>query len=173
MRPRVTLAEVPASRRVVLDNLMQLYLHDFSEFAAIGSQCGEVAADGRFPYRWLDSFWQEAERVPLLVLVDERVAGFVLVNRWSALDRPLDHSVAEFFILRKYRRAGIGRSVAGLVFARYPGRWEVPVADYNRSALLFWPKAIAGAVAGPVEAHPGDGSRWAGTVFCFVSGQSR
>ena len=46
--------------------------------------------------------------MPFAVRADGHTAGFVLVNRWSALDQPLDYAVAEFFVLRKYRRAGVG-----------------------------------------------------------------
>jgi predicted acetyltransferase len=163
----VTLADVPVTRRVIIANLMQLYLHDFSEFAAIGTDHGEVAADGRFVYDWLGSYWQDAGRVPLTIQADGQLAGFTLVNRWSALNRPLDQSVAEFFVLRKYRRAKVGSRAAKLLFERFPGRWEVPVAWYNKPALAFWRKSVAAAIDGTVEERAGDGDRWAGTVLCF------
>jgi hypothetical protein len=90
---QVTADEVlPINRRHVLDALMQLYLHDFSEHASLGTSHGEIGEDGRFTYRWLDAYWQKPGRVPLLVRADGRIAGFVLVNQWSALDRPLDHA---------------------------------------------------------------------------------
>lgn len=92
----VTLTQVPVSQSRVIANLMQLYKYDFSEFAHIGSPYGEVGSDGRFVYDGLDSYWREEGRVPLTVRADDRLVGFILVNRWSALSRPLDHSVAEF-----------------------------------------------------------------------------
>jgi predicted acetyltransferase len=163
----VALAEVALAQGSTIANLMQLYLHDFSEFAEIGPDHGEVASDGRFVYDYLDSYWQEAGRIPLVIQADGRLAGFTLVNRWSALDRPLDHSVAEFFILREYRRAKVGLRAARSLFERLPGRWEVPVAWYNGPALSFWKRAIPAAVDGAIEEHAGDGKRWVGTVLCF------
>jgi predicted acetyltransferase len=162
----VALAEVALAERSTIANLMQLYLHDFSEFAEIGTDHGEVASDGRFGYDYL-SYWSEAGRIPLVIQADGGLAGFALVNRWSALDRPLDHSVAEFFILRKYRRAKVGLRAARILFERLPGRWEVPVAWYNEPALSFWRRAIPTAVDGAIEEHAGDGKRWIGTVLCF------
>ena len=106
---------------------------------------------------------------PLLIRADGRIAGFVLVNQWSALDRPLDHSVAEFFVLRKYRRARVGTRAAHLAFRQLPGRWEVPVASYNHGALAFWRHVVA-SLPMQAEEHVGDGQRWAGTVFCFDTG---
>jgi len=163
----VELTRFPVERRPVLTNLMQLYLHDFSEFAAIGTPYGEVGADGRFGYERLESYWETEERMPLAIEADGRPAGFVLVNRWSALDRPLDHAVAEFFVLRKYRRHGVGSRAARRLFASFPGRWEVAVAAYNRPALLFWRAAIRAATGREAAEVAGDGRRWTGTVFCF------
>jgi predicted acetyltransferase len=163
----VTLTQVPVSQSPIIANLMQLYKYDFSEFAQIGSPYGEVGSDGRFVYDGLDSYWREDGRIPLTVQADDRLAGFILVNRWSALSRKLDHSVAEFFVLRKYRLIGVGSRAARVLFERWPGRWEVPVASYNKPALFFWRKAIPASVDGTVEEYAGDGKRWVGTVLCF------
>src|SRR5580704_15638044 len=112
----VTLEKIPSSQCNVIENLIQLYLHDFSEFATVGSEYGEVGSDGRFAYRGLDSYWREDGRVPYVIRADDRLVGFALVNQWSALARPVDQAVAEFFILRKYQRIGIGRRAATGMF---------------------------------------------------------
>lgn len=143
---------VPTAGRPVLDHLLQLYLYDFSD---------------------LDSYWQEPGCVPLLIRADGRIAGFVLLNQWSALDRPLDRAVGEFFVLGKYGLAGIGTRAASQLFHRYPGRWKVAVADYNPAALLFWRSVVRslGAAAQATE-HVGNSQRWSGPVLCFASGSA-
>ena len=163
--------QVPAGQQRVLDALLQLYLHDFSSLAPLGTPYGEVSEDGRFAYPWLESYWQEPGREPFVVRADGRIAGFVLVNRWSALDRPLDHAVAEFFVLRKYRRAGVGRRAAHLIFHRMRGRWEVPIAAYNREAVPFW-RSVVRSLPVRAEERAGDGQRWAGPVLCFDMGDT-
>lgn len=163
----VTLVEAPESQKPAMVNLMQLYLHDFSEFAEIGTAHGEVGSDGRFAYDWLDSYWQEDGRIPLIARAGSRLVGFTLVNRWSALNRQLDKSVAEFFILRKYRRIRVGSRAAKLLFERWPGRWEVPVANTTNPLFAFWRKTIPAVVHTTVEEYAGDGKRWVGTVLCF------
>ena len=137
MIDRVTLRQVPESQMQIITNLIQLYKYDFSGFAELGSHSGEVGSDGRFVYEGHDSYWREAGRFALTVQADGRLAGFVLVNRWSALNRELDHSVGEFFVLRKYRRIGVGSRAARILFERWPGPWEVAVARYNKPALAF------------------------------------
>jgi len=166
----VTAVEAPAAQRLVLDRLLQLYKYDFSEFAPIGSPHGEVDAEGRFTYPSLESYWQDSGRIPLLIRADDHIAGFALVNQWCALGLPLDHAVAEFFVLRKYRRARIGTRAAMLIFRRYPGRWEVPVAWYNPPALAFWRHVTQAVAPGKVEELAGDGERWAGPVLRFATG---
>jgi predicted acetyltransferase len=165
----VTLTPVPESQRQIITNLIQLYKYDFSGFAEIGSPYGEVGPDGRFIYEGLDSYWREGGRFALTVEAGGRLAGFILVNRWSALNRSPDHSVAEFFVLRKYRRIGVGTRAAKALFERWPGGWEVAVARYNKPALSFWRKAIRAAVDGPVDEYTGDFERAIGTVFRFDS----
>jgi predicted acetyltransferase len=50
--------------------------------------------------------------------------------------------MAEFFVLRRYRRRGIGTRLTHLAFNRFPGAWQVRVMDSNAAAVRFWRKAI-------------------------------
>jgi predicted acetyltransferase len=51
--------------------------------------------------------------------------------------------MAEFFILRGYRKHGIGTQVAHQVWKQFPGRWEVRVMESNLLAFRFWANAIS------------------------------
>jgi predicted acetyltransferase len=134
-----TLEEKPA-----LANLFQLYVHDFSELWS-GTDDGELNDDGRFsPYPFLDAYWGESSRIPLLVRVGGRLAGFALINASSHSGLAVDRNMAEFFIVRKHRRGGAGTAVAQQVFQLYPGLWEAAVARRNTAALAFWRKAVGG-----------------------------
>ena len=108
----VSLDVAPARDAALLANLLELYVHDLSEaFPLI-----ELGADGRFGYDPLPLYWSEPERrFPFLIRCGGRVAGFVLVARGSpASDDPDVLDVAEFFVLRRYRRSGVGRRAAFL-----------------------------------------------------------
>ena len=166
---RVLVEAILATDRRLLDRLLQLYLHDFSGFAPLGTPHGEVDGAGRFAYPpGLDPYWGEPGHVPLLIRADGRIAGFALVNGWPPLDEPVDRALAEFFVLRKFRRAGVGRRAAQATFAAHPGRWQVGIASYNAPALAFW-RAVAREVPG-VEERAGVPDRWNGTVLCFETG---
>jgi Predicted acetyltransferase len=50
--------------------------------------------------------------------------------------------MAEFFVMRKYRRGGVGGKAARAVFARFPGEWQVRQLAANGAAVAFWRAAI-------------------------------
>jgi predicted acetyltransferase len=52
------------------------------------------------------------------------------------------HDVTEFFIMRKFRRPGVGKRAAAGLFQRYPGRWTVRQQVSNPAATAFWRTAI-------------------------------
>ena len=122
----------------VLSNLLQLYIHDFSELIRL-----RLEPDGRFAYPELPLYWSEPSRFPFLATVDGAWAGLVFVRQIqdAAIDAPL-WDVVEFFVLRGYRHRGIGTRLAHLAFARFPGAWQVRVMEANATAARFWGRAI-------------------------------
>ncbi|MGC2617931.1 MAG: GNAT family N-acetyltransferase [Acidobacteriaceae bacterium] len=138
--------ELLAARREqepILANLLELYIHDFSEFVPV-----ELQADGRFGYPNLSSYWSDPDRHPFLIRVDGQWAGFVLVAR---MQDKLLWDMAEFFILRGFRRRGTGRAVAHEVWRRYPGLWQVRVMEANAGAGLFWKRAVGEYLGRPAS----------------------
>jgi predicted acetyltransferase len=120
----------------LLENLLELYIHDMSEvFPYV-----QVAPNGRFGYARLPLYWSEPDRrFAFLIRYGDRVAGFVLATRGSPIsDDPNVLDVAEFFVLRQYRRSGVGREAAFLLWNRLPGTWTVRVLETNRGAVTFW-----------------------------------
>ncbi|MBS0332940.1 MAG: acetyltransferase [Proteobacteria bacterium] len=164
----VTVYIVEPAQKPVLENLFQLYTHDFSDFWS-GTEQGELEEDGRFPaYIHLDSYWSataEAEgRTPLFIRTEGFLAGFALINRVSHSGLPVDHAVAEFWIARKHRRFGVGLAAAAKILGHRPGQWEMAVARKNTNAAPFWRK-VAAEVAGPhVEEIDRDDAGWNGPI---------
>jgi predicted acetyltransferase len=143
----------------IVANLLQLYAHDFSEFLDL-----ELGPDGRFNYPPLPLYWTDPNRHPFLVRIEGQLAGFVLVKRESSI-----WDMAEFFVVRAYRRRGIGTAVAQDIWKRFPGPWEVRVIQSNRSALQFWQRAVSafmGQAIQPIHIEK-DGNDW--KVFSFES----
>jgi predicted acetyltransferase len=165
----VALSVATARDASVLSNLLELYVHDLSEAFAL-----ELGADGRFGYAKLPLYWSEPERrFPFLIRYGTRLAGFALVTRGSpASEDPEDFDVAEFFIVRRHRRSGVGRRAAFLLWNRFAGRWIVRVSEGNHGGLRFWASVITEYTSGAVVETTRPGSPHAWRVFTFNSEKS-
>jgi predicted acetyltransferase len=155
----------------LLSNLLELYIHDLSEvFPSV-----QLGDDGRFGYANLPLYWSEPERrFAFIIKSESRVAGFVLVTCGSpASDDPNVFDIAEFFVARCYRRSGVGRRAAVLLWNRLPGKWIVRVSEGNRDALPFWAHVIAEFTSGAATEFNRSGNQHAWHVFSFESAAQR
>lgn len=151
--------------RARLAALFELYSYDFSELLDL-----DVGDDGRFAVPALDRYWTEADRHPFLIRVDARLAGFALVHERSRLtDRGGVRDMAEFFVVRRYRRRGVGVQAASLLFDRFRGPWEVRQRPENRDATAFWRRAIARYTGGRFDEAQWNDALWRGPVQRFDS----
>jgi predicted acetyltransferase len=133
---------VGAVDRAVLANLLQLYRHNFSPIRGF-----ELTDHGTFVYRFLDANFTEPGRRAWFIRRGGRLAGF-------AMARVLPdgfNEVAEFFVARAHRRAGVGRRAAAALFQQRPGQWELGFDLANHEASGFWPSVAQAAAVGPVD----------------------
>jgi predicted acetyltransferase len=157
------------SEREALQNLFQLYAYDFSEVLP-----ADVEGTGRFKVPSLEAYWNEPRRLPFLVRADAQLAGFALVHQKSHLSGADDvWDMAEFFVLRRHRRAGVGMRAACILFETHAGAWEVRQRAANVAATSFWRRAIAAFTAGSFSEEFMDDERWKGPVQRFTSGGGR
>jgi predicted acetyltransferase len=137
-RPQIELIPATPEHESILANLLELYIHDFSEFLSI-----ELGADGRFGFPDLQLYWRDPNRYPFLVRIDGNLAGLVFVTRGPGIaNNETVWDMAQFFVVRNYRRRGIGTRIAHEVWKRFPGQWEVRVMESNLPALQFWQRAV-------------------------------
>jgi predicted acetyltransferase len=170
-RPSAHIELIPAAaeQEPILSNLLELYAHDFSEFHDL-----EIGDDGRFGYKFLPLYWSDPDRHPFLVKTDGHLAGLILVKRGpGVLGNQVVWDIAEFFVLRGYRRRGIGTQMAHEIWRRFPGAWEVRVMQANVAANDFWSHAISKFSGERVEPIYTDksGERWA--LYRFNSGDPK
>lgn len=154
----------------LLENLLELYMHDMSEIFPI-----ELEEDGRFGYDRLPLYWSEPEkRHAFLIRRGAAVAGFALATVGSpATEDPADLDVAEFFVLRRHRRSGVGREAAHALWDTLPGQWVVRCSQANRAGLPFWSETVRTYTGGAFRewTRPGDPNPW--RVFSFASSAKR
>ena len=124
-------------QKATLRNLIELYKYDFSEFDP-----DDVNENGLYDYMYLDHYWTEEDRHPYFIRVEGLLAGFVLIREVGQIDSTIIYSVAEFFVMKKYRKQGVGQYAAVELFNKYRGFWKVAQIESNIPAQIFWRKTI-------------------------------
>ena len=153
---------LPANRSV-LRQLYELYCHDFSPMTLV-----DVGADG---YWTGDEFldpWPDDLHI-YLITVDKRLAGFAWIafGSYAEPQGPSHYLMDEFFILRKYRRRGVGEWAAVWLFNHYDGIWEVGEIPENVEAQQFWRIIISRHTGGQFKEVDAHNERWQGPVQIF------
>ncbi len=144
----VTIELVPSAKKPVLWRLLQLYIYDFTEFEAM-----PMDEEAVFSYRYFDEYWNPAageERHPYFIRVDGALAGFAMVRTVNG-----SHVMSEFFVMRRFRRGGVGSSAVKLVLAVLPGKWIIHEHPANLVAQEFWPRVVREVTGGDFEQQRG------------------
>jgi predicted acetyltransferase len=151
---------------LLLRNLFKHYVYDMAEWFEIDRK-----ADGTYSY---DTAWiWENGYAAYLAKAGDLIAGFAIVGaavQW--LGDIGAHDVKEFFVVRRFRRNGLGQRMAILLWNERSGEWLVRVLESNTPALLFWRAAISSYSHGSYEEeeHLVNGRPW--RFFRFVSNGS-
>jgi predicted acetyltransferase len=152
----------------ILANLLELYIHEFTEFLPL-----ELGDDGRFGYPQLSVYWSHPERHAFLIYIDKKLAGLAMVKRdLTGTEEAATWDMAEFFIVRAHRRNGAGTRAAHVLWAQFPGLWQVRVMQANSAAVRFWQSSISTCIHADANATEieKNGQRW--LVFRFESRQN-
>ncbi|MDI9780722.1 GNAT family N-acetyltransferase [Pseudomonas putida] len=141
----IELLPTTADQAELIRNLYQFYAYESSDW-----EQEDVEVDGRFYIHeeHLQRYWQSPGWSASLVLVDGFIAGFVLVER-SELPGIEALELADLFILKRYRRQGIGRAVANQFLAS-PGDWLLRCYALDPIAVAFC-KAVVADLQRPVQ----------------------
>ncbi len=144
--------------RPVIEKLIQLYLYDMT-----GDLPFPIGEDGLFEYDYLDRFW----RHPYLIRSGGELAGFALViDKCPVTDQRPCFFMAEFFVLKAYRRRGVGRQAVEAIISSHRGRWHIGVIEKNTGAAEFWASQHRCREASKYHRHF-DGEDW--LIYDFVA----
>ncbi len=160
----IDLIRAAPSHRLLLRQLYELYCYDFSPMTQ-----EEIGDDGCWTGDDFLDPWPEDLHI-YLIRVDKRWAGFA----WVAFGGYVDPNSAnflmdEFFILRKYRRRGVGEWAAVWLFNQYPGAWEVGEIPENTDAQCFWRTVIGRYTDDAYREVSVNNGRWHGPVQVFTT----
>lgn len=131
----------------IIKNMYPLYLHDLSEFdgecpnehGILTDPVRDLVAQGHL----FDTFWQEQDVYPYLIVVDDTPAGFNIIARRPRVPVDgIDAVVQEFFLMHAFRGIGVGEKAAIQGFDQFHGRWEVVTYPNHPRAIAFWRKVM-------------------------------
>ena len=142
----VELLRTSADQADIIRNLYQYYAYESSDW-----EQEDVEADGRFYIHeeHLVRYWQDPRWSANLILVDGYIAGFLLIesNDLSGLGAL---ELADLFVLKKYRRIGVGSAVALQVLGNGNDAWLVRFYRQDEAAQAFW-RAVFAELPRPVR----------------------
>lgn len=164
-RAGFSFAPATLEERTLLQNMAQFYYYDFSEVLDM-----HLDPNGRFGDIDLSSYWADEWRHPFLLKVDGRAAGFALIAERSKITGESGvFDMTEFFVLRRFRRRGIGREAAFAAFNRFAGRWEVRQREENPKATAFWRAVIRAYTGGEYAETRWTRPHWSEVVQTFAT----
>ena len=135
---KIEIKPVEIEEKEILRNLLEKYDYEFSQY-----DNRKVNKFGLYGYKYLDNYWTEKNRWAFFIIVDNDLAGFVMVNDVPETHKETDYSLAEFFVMYRYRRCGVGKYAAQKIFDMFNGRWQLKRHPKNIGSVYFWNTVIS------------------------------
>jgi predicted acetyltransferase len=148
-----------AEDRHALQRMLELYQYELWD--------QDLDARGEYGYS-LDRFWSADDCHAFVATVSGHYAGFALADGAVKVGTT-GHWMDQFFILKKYRRSGLGAALARHLFEALPGPWEVGQMPGNLAAQAFWRRVIPQYSGGAFTETALTSGWWQGSVQSFVS----
>jgi predicted acetyltransferase len=137
-----SLKSVDSIQRIVLERLLQFELYELGM---------EPGADGVIDWgESLDKFFDDPNCIPLFLTGGEAFIGFALIKTSRSLRGPdgvsngVMNLLAELYILRPWRRKGVGTAAVQRIFRSYPGEWVVTTWP-DEARVAFWRSVMSHA----------------------------
>jgi len=90
-----------------------------------------------FSLPYLEAYFMEKTRWAYLLLHNTIPIGFCLFHKIVS-DPSRDYHLAEFFIVHRYRKQGLGSHFADEIIKQFPGKWEIHILQKNEPSMNFW-----------------------------------
>ena len=119
-----------------IENMMQFYMHDFSEWLPL-----PLENNGLFAVRPKAEYLARPGTLPYLILAGEELAGFAVIDD-EVHQRESDYTLGYFFIARRFRGQGAGQAIVEELVRSFPGTWEIFHLKENLGAAQFWKKVV-------------------------------
>jgi predicted acetyltransferase len=134
----ITVESISRDEKEILRNLTELYEYEFSK-----EQDSDVNDFGLYGYKEIDHYWTDENKYPYFIKVNDKLAGFVLIDDYRYI-KTIDaqYCIAEFFVMNKYKKLGVGKYAIKIVLDKYKGKWQLGYQSKNEGGKRFWNKVI-------------------------------
>lgn len=163
IQPIVTRASAEA--QPLIERLYQLYLYDLSA-------CSEANVDesGLYTAPCFKDYWHNPACAPFLISHESQIIGFALIGGQSCLHAAYNgHTCDALFVLRRFRRQGIGMATAHTLFDCFPGLWEISAYAMNTQGSTFWRATVDRYTQGRYSEVWLQTAAWRGHVQSFTA----
>lgn len=92
-----------------------------------------------------------------------------MINTFPEIEEKTNYTVAEFFVMHKYRGQGVGRYAAFHVFDSFHGKWQLKRHPKNLGSVHFWNKIIYEYTGEPLSIGQGTPMPYMMTVPMVMS----
>ena len=129
----ITLKEIELEKKDILNNLMQLYLHNIS----LNFPMDFDSNTGMYGYDDIEKYFENDNNKAFFILKENEIAGFMLIDLSDE-----KNIVQEMFILNNYKRKGVGKTAVSILFDKFRGNWEIKSLPCSKSAEKFWISSV-------------------------------
>ena len=129
----ITLKEIELEKKDILNNLMQLYLHNIS----LNFPMDFDSNTGMYGYDDIEKYFENDNNKAFFILKENEIAGFMLIDLSDE-----KNIVQEMFILNNYKRKGVGKIAVSILFDKFRGNWEIKSLPCSERAEKFWISSV-------------------------------
>ena len=129
----ITLKKIELEKKHILDNLMQLYLHNISLSFPIDFDSNT----GIYKYDDIEKYFENDNNKAFLILKEKEIAGFMLIDFTDE-----KNVVQEIFVLNNYKRKSVGKIAVSMLFDKFKGNWEIKSLPCSENAEKFWISSV-------------------------------
>jgi len=129
----ITLKEIELEKKDILNNLMQLYLHNIS----LNFPMDFDSNTGMYGYDDIEKYFENDNNKAYFILKENEIAGFMLIDLSDE-----KNIVQEMFVLNNYKRKGVGKTAVSILFDKFRGNWEIKSLPCSESAEKFWISSV-------------------------------
>ena len=132
----ISIIPVSKNEKEILRNLLEKYEYEFTQY-----ENKDVNEYGLYENN-IDNYWIDKNKYSFFIKVDSMLAGFIMIDNHCYIDVGTEYSIAEFFVMYKYKRLGVGKYSINYIFDKFKGKWSISYAQKNKPALEFWNKMV-------------------------------